>query len=769
MVVALGLFITGGWKKDAPMDMRFPSFEASKNLPLVILTSKGKIHQKTGEIEVPERLSLWHGGTKITADTLCYSPETQSVTAKGHVEILHANGTLVHSDDLQFHFGEGAGEMNKVRLFSAEKQGFTAQKIQYKGTTATLTMGSFTPCGLCKDQLDPLWSIHAKEMVLDTKKKRTEYTDAHLSMGGIPIFYLPYFSTATARSSGFLLPKIGMNFQIGDYVGIPYFWAMDGQHDITFTPYITGAQGNIFATQYRAHTQKYKILLEGAVNPHWENFSKDFSYDFWDDVFISRAYRSSPPKKKLVFEGFFHGKTRYNLNDTWRFSGEQWWVSEKSFLETRPFFGQTQAAFLPSHATLEGFGNRHYWKIRSLNYQGLQSYDRQRNMPFILPEINHEYTSEPLAMGGALSLRSQMLSVYRAQGNRVQRFHVDGQWDWSHITPLGQKIDLFMASSNTLYAIIHEDFLIKETPRRHTTSAQIFPQWGATLRWPWMVEGLGTLEPMVQVLIGPENTTPPVPNEDSQSLIFDNSNFWAQNRFSGYDRWDQSSRVNYGLDWICPVDRSTFHVFLGQSYALGTPDPLLKVVGIRPGPSDYVGQVDRSSDSGSMIYRFRLDATNMHFKFHELGWMGGPSWAKFSGSYAFGKSDKAYNLTGYASHYNQVVLKTLSKIREHWTVKSFATYNFCNPDKDFFTYKDGYSFYGRNERWMDMGMGIGYQDECFSAEIILQRSSYNLEKQHYGIPKMPGWSLSFFLQFKGMGGGGERDIQRFDHGIHGGW
>ena len=48
--------------------------------------------------------------------------------------------------------------------------------------------------------------------------------------------------------------------------------------------------------------------------------------------------------------------------------------------------------------------------------------------------------------------------------------------------------------------------------------------------------------------------TPPtpnleIPNEDARPIDLEDSNLFALNRFPGYDRWEDSSRITYGRDW----------------------------------------------------------------------------------------------------------------------------------------------------------------------------------------------------------------------------
>ncbi len=755
----------GGNKKDTvPLDLN--SFQKDKRLPIVLVTSKGVLNEKTGQIDAPKRITLLQGGAKITADAMRYIPKTNTICAKGHVEILHANGTIAYCDTIALNLDKNTGALSMVRALSPNRERISAKTMTHAGEQTKLTMGSYTPCGLCKDQINPMWSIHAREMVWDRTKKRTHYTDAHFSVFGTPLFYLPSFSIPTTRASGIVAPDVGMNGQIGGYVGIPYFWAMHPQHDMTFTPYITQRGGPIFATEYRGRTQRHKTTVQGAINPFANGWTKTQQNK---DLNILAKDQDIPSTR-----GFVHGKSVVNLNDFWRFSGEQWFVSDKAFLETRNLFGQSQATFLPSNATLECFGQHHYLNIQALNYRGLRPEDQQKMIPFILPEVNYDYTSMPLWHNSTFSFRGNLLSLQRQEGVGMQRACGDIEWLVPGLTSWGQTWEGFVRGRMRCYGVF-QDGTMQVVPHR---GVYWLPQIGMTARWPVMMRGVGRINPVVQVILGTNPTHPthsinpvnpgdlPIPNEDSQSIIFDESNFFSKYRFAGYDASDYGSRINYGLDISRDYSMGVLHVFMGQSYGLTQPNALLESVGVRLGRSDYVGQVDVQSDCAGFMYRFRLDCQTGALRFQEIGCQGGPSWAVISTSYAFGKRDTGVlRPETYQSNYNQLAMSIVSNIGNRWAVKAFATHDFGEHSsvQPVVALKEkGFAWDNTSPKLMDCGGGIRYNNECFSGEFTIQKSYYKAQEMR------PGWTFSFSIQLKSIGGFTQRS-ERFSHGLNQEW
>ena len=62
---------------------------------------------------------------------------------------------------------------------------------------------------------------------------------------------------------------------------------------------------------------------------------------------------------------------------------------------------------------------------------------------------------------------------------------------------------------------------------------------------PW---GTQTIEPIAQVIVRPNETNiGKLPNEDSQSLIFDDTNLFKIDKFAGWDRIEGGGRANVGI------------------------------------------------------------------------------------------------------------------------------------------------------------------------------------------------------------------------------
>jgi LPS-assembly protein len=104
---------------------------------------------------------------------------------------------------------------------------------------------------------------------------------------------------------------------------------------------------------------------------------------------------------------------------------------------------------------------------------------------------------------------------------------------------------------------------------------------------------------------------------DSQSLVFDDSNLFEWNKYSGYDRFETGVRANYGAQFTLDMKQNGYlNAMFGQSASLAginsyaTPD--MANIGLSSGldtkASDYVSRISYApSSSYTLIAKARFD------------------------------------------------------------------------------------------------------------------------------------------------------------------
>ncbi len=157
-----------------------------------------------------------------------------------------------------------------------------------------------------------------------------------------------------------------------------------------------------------------------------------------------------------------------------------------------------------------------------------------------------------------------------------------------------------------------------------TEVARFMPTAGVEYRYPFInVQSWGTqtIEPIAQLVMSPNETNiGALPNEDSQSFMFDASNLFRANKFAGWDRVEGGGRLNVGGQYTAQFHQGGYlNVLVGQSYhlfglnsfAVASPTNTGLDSGLDKARSDYVARVVYQPNSQlSLSSRFRFDEGN---------------------------------------------------------------------------------------------------------------------------------------------------------------
>ena len=128
-----------------------------------------------------------------------------------------------------------------------------AKSIIIEKENSFFKKGIFTTCKKRKDKCPP-WVVSSEEIHHDKNKKIINYKNAWLKIYDKPILYFPKFfhpDPTVKRQSGFLIPAFSSSNNLGNYLSVPYFYAISDNKDITFTPRFYDKQKTIYQAEYR--------------------------------------------------------------------------------------------------------------------------------------------------------------------------------------------------------------------------------------------------------------------------------------------------------------------------------------------------------------------------------------------------------------------------------------------------------------------------------------------------------------------------------------
>jgi LPS-assembly protein len=231
------------------------------------------------------------------------------------------------------------------------------------------------------------------------------------------------------------------------------------------------------------------------------------------------------------------------------------------------------------------------------------------------------------------------------------------------------------------------------------------PTAGLEYRYPLIsVQSWGTqtIEPIAQLILRPNETgVGRFPNEDAQSLIFDDSNLFKIDKFSGWDRVEGGGRANVGFQYTAQFNRGgNVNVMFGQSYQLygqnsfalgGTTNTGLDS-GLDTARSDYVARASYQPNSTfTFTSRFRFAETDFTLRRTELETTA--NFGRWTTSVMYG-SYAAQPELGFLNRREGILANARLKVTPNWVVLAAARYDIVNHDIS------------------QTQIGVGYIDDC---------------------------------------------------------
>ena len=146
---------------------------------------------------------------------------------------------------------------NKPRVF--------ANTINFKEGQSQFSKSVFTICDYRKNDKCPPWLIQANNMIHDKKKKTIYYDNAVLKVYDFPIFYFPKLmhpDPTVDRRSGFLPPTLTDSKNLGAGFGVPYYWNIGGDKDLTLTSKFFTTEHPLFLGEYRHAFEKSYFISD---------------------------------------------------------------------------------------------------------------------------------------------------------------------------------------------------------------------------------------------------------------------------------------------------------------------------------------------------------------------------------------------------------------------------------------------------------------------------------------------------------------------------
>jgi len=690
-------------------------------------------------------VQIYYQGATLEADRVIYDQNAKRLRAEGNARLTEADGKVSYGEviDLQENFREGF--VDSLRVDTPDQTRMAAARAdRTAGNFTVFQNGVYTACEPCREdpRKPPLWQVKAKRIIHNQTEKMMYFEDGYLEFFGKPIVWFPYMSApdpTVKRKTGFLMPLFSTNSNYGFGVEVPYYIALAPDYDLTLAPRFTSKQGPLMQGEWRQRTESGSYTIRGAG-----------LYQFDRDYFIKSG---TPTSGWRDWRGSIESQGRFVPAENWAWGWDAVAVTDPTFFQNYRIrslqqrsgdltgFGLTEGV---SQLFLAGRGERSYFDVRTIHYTGFSEADIQSQLPVVHPVLDYSRTLDVPIWGGELGYSMNMTSLSRgtAQFDPISRtaytsggcstlsadptakngsncllrgvpgdysrFSGETHWRRQIIDNAGQVWTPFVsvradiASAN----IDNQPGVSNYFTPGSAQMARVMPTAGVEYRYPFIgVQSWGTqtVEPIAQLILRPnESSRGKLPNEDAQSLIFDDTNLFKVDKFSGWDRAEGGGRVNAGMQYTAQFNRGGFfNVLFGESYqifgensfALGDSTNTGIASGLDTRKSDYVARASyQPNNIYSFISRFRFDQDDFTLNRLEIEsrmtfdrWNAGVLYGDYAAQPQLGFLDRRQGVLTYGA----------LKLNTNWVVNGAMRFDV------------------HNDKVSQLRTGVGYIDDCF--------------------------------------------------------
>ncbi len=723
LLTGLGCLCSAAYAQPQAGGQQSPSGETTiakqvspnKSAPLLIQADDLIYDNRNNRVIARGSVEIYQDDNVLLADEIVYDKTANTLTAIGNVRLKESDGSVVNAERLTLKSNFRDGFVRSLQALTQDDTRVAAANAYRKDGQVVYEKGVVTSCKPCEQHPErpPIWRIKARRVIQDKVEQNIYYEDATFEFYGIPVAWVPYFYTPDAsvkQRSGFLPPQYFHSSTLGYGITVPYYYAISPNYDLTLTPEFTTNAGYLVQADWRQRLWNgaYEVKLAGAYN--------DNATDFFGD----RNWRGS-----------VETKGDFELNKYWHVGWNAIVESDDTF---RRFYGidSIYATDRVSTVYLTGQGDRNYFMMSANSYGNLtgDTYNYETNTyqksisATSYPSLDYNYVHNKPVFGGefsfdvnalALSVNDPLNQLLPNGVYRRDTDHIVTQAEWRRTLKddIGEVFTPFVQARGDIYNVSDFHDINGTTGVADTFTRQMVGV-GLDYRYPFVAHTDTTshvIEPVFQIISrGGQANNGKVPNEDSQSLVFDDTLLFDINKFSGYDLIETGTRANVGVQYTMQnYSGVSVRTVAGESIQVDGKNPYSAYYGYGSGLdtnySDYV--------LGSYIDYKNLFRVIGQVRFNEkdlsLSSQAYTVQAKL-GLIQAGVSYESVAATQfYPAPRQEVSGFTAIKLNDDWTVFGDARFDL------------------EAQRFIRNSVGIQYADECFIYSVTYQQTYVTLQ------------------------------------------
>jgi LPS-assembly protein len=252
--------VAAGDPDDQPIEVRGGSAEVSRQ----------------GDAKLTGGVTIVQGDRQVSAESATYDATERRFEVEGDVEFRSPELRLKGGSGSWNALGTGQFTGAEFELPQRPARGSAAELEMTREGNLNLTGVRFTTCPVGSTD----WELRASSIEIDQRTQQGRGRGVRVDLKGIPILYTPVitFPVGPARKSGFLFPSFGNSDKSGFELGVPYYFNLAPNYDLTLTPFLLSRRGFGAGADFRYLTERSRGKVDTDYLPGDDLAGEDRRY-----------------------------------------------------------------------------------------------------------------------------------------------------------------------------------------------------------------------------------------------------------------------------------------------------------------------------------------------------------------------------------------------------------------------------------------------------------------------------------------------------------
>ncbi|MEC8204879.1 MAG: LptA/OstA family protein, partial [Pseudomonadota bacterium] len=163
--------------------------QLSSELPVLMQADEINYDEELKTVVAKGKVEIVQGERTLLADTVSYNQKTDTVSASGNIVLHEPSGEVIFAEFVELTEELKNGVIERIRVLLEDESRFAANSaVRRDGNKTLMKRAVYSPCRLCEENPDapPLWQLKAERVEHDQEDRKIRYKDVFLEMWGVP-------------------------------------------------------------------------------------------------------------------------------------------------------------------------------------------------------------------------------------------------------------------------------------------------------------------------------------------------------------------------------------------------------------------------------------------------------------------------------------------------------------------------------------------------------------------------------------------------------